>query len=107
MKFRSQIFCALGLLLLLLGSRHARAQQEGGTPPIVRDIEVQYAGPATVSKERIIANMRTKVGKYYSQPVADEDVRNIYAMGNIENVRIYGQAMADGVKVIVVVQTKA
>lgn len=107
MKFRSHIICALGLLLLLLGSGAARAQEESGPPPIVRQIEVQYAGPATISKERIIANMRTKVGKYYSQQAVDEDIRNLYNTGNIANVRIFGQKVADGVKVIVVVQTKA
>ncbi len=83
MKLRSQIICALGLFLLLLVPTVGRAQQQevNAVPPIVRSIEVQYAGPATISKERIIANMRTKVGKYYSQQAVDEDVRNLYGTG--------------------------
>ncbi|RYD82048.1 MAG: outer membrane protein assembly factor BamA, partial [Verrucomicrobiaceae bacterium] len=35
------------------------------------------------------------------------DIRNIYATGNISNVRIFGEPIADGVRVIVVVATKA
>ena len=75
--------------------------------PIVRSIEIQYAGPPSVSKERIIANMRTKVGKLYSEQAVEEDIRNLYNTGNITNVRIFGEKIADGVKVIVVVQTKS
>jgi outer membrane protein insertion porin family len=90
------------LLAFLAACPTARAQT-----PTVKEIEVQYAGPATVSKERILANMRTTVGKPYSQQVTEEDIRNIYATGVVNNVRIFGEPSRDGVKVIVVVQTKA
>src|ERR1700677_4851925 len=106
MKLRSPIICALALLFVLLASLAAQAQQQQQAP-IVRSIEVQYAGPATISKERIIANMRTKVGKLYSEQVVEEDIRNLYNTGSISNVRIYGENVTDGVKVIVVIQTKA
>jgi len=75
--------------------------------PNVVEIEVQYAGPATVAKERLLANMRTRVGQPYSEQVVEEDVRNLYATGNVVNVRIFGEAKGDGVKVIVVLQAKA
>ncbi|MEI8235149.1 MAG: outer membrane protein assembly factor BamA [Verrucomicrobiota bacterium] len=76
--------------------------------PIVKSIDVQFAGPATVSKERILNNMRTKVGKPYSVGVAEEDVRNLYETAKVFNVRIFGDRLPDGsVKVIVVVQSKA
>ena len=77
------------------------------TPPIVKQIDVQYAGANTVSKEKLIANMRTRVGKPYDERAVEEDIRNLYATGNISNVRIFGEPTADGVKVIVVVQPKA
>ncbi len=77
------------------------------TAPIVRAIEVQYAGASTVSKEKILANMRTRVGRPYSEQVVEEDIRNLYATGNISNVRIFGEQIRDGVKVIVVVQSKS
>lgn len=75
--------------------------------PTVREIEIQYAGPPTVSKERILANMRTRVGKTYSEQAVEEDIRSLYSTGNVTNVRIFGEPTRDGVKVIVVVQTKA
>ncbi|HEY3899000.1 MAG TPA: outer membrane protein assembly factor BamA [Chthoniobacter sp.] len=75
--------------------------------PIVRSIEVQYAGASTVGKEKLLANMRTRVGKPYSETAVEEDIRNLYKTGNIANVRIFGEQVPDGVKVIVVVQSKA
>ncbi len=75
--------------------------------PIVRQIDIQYAGAGTVAKEKIMANMRTRVGKPYSEQLVEEDIRNLYNTGNISNVRIFGEALPDGVKVIVVVQAKA
>ena len=59
--------------------------------PIVRQIEIQYAGPATLSRQRILSNMRTTVGQPYSESTVEEDVRSLYATGLVTNVRIYGQ----------------
>src|SRR6202045_3183466 len=78
-------------------------QQE---PPTIRSIDVQYSGPATVSKERILAQMRTAVGQQYSDSTVEEDIRNLYKTGTIQNVRIFAQPEGDGVKVIVAVQTR-
>jgi outer membrane protein insertion porin family len=82
---------------------HAQGQQGA---PIVRSIEIQYSGPATVSKDAILAHMRTAVGQPYSDSVVEEDIRNLYKTGVIQNVRIFAQPQEDGVKVIVAVQTR-
>jgi outer membrane protein insertion porin family len=74
--------------------------------PIVRQIEIQYAGPATLSRQRILTNMKTTVGQPYSEGIVEDDVRALYATGLVTNVRIYGEPLPDGVKVIVVVQTR-
>jgi outer membrane protein insertion porin family len=84
----------------------APAYSQGG-PPIVRSIEVEYSGPATVSKERILAQMRTAIGQPYSDSVVEQDIRQLYTTGAIRNVRIFAQPDGDGVKVIVAVQTRA
>lgn len=104
MKFSSKSFLVFGLLFTLLTSHRLQAQAPA---PVVKSIDVQYAGPTTISKNRIVANMRTKVGKAYSEQVVEEDIRNLYNTGNISNVRIFGEPSGDGVKVIVVLQTKA
>ena len=64
-------------------------------------------GPATVSKERILAQVRTAVGQLYSDQVVEQDIQNLYKMGAILNVRIFAQPEGDGVKVIVAVQTRS
>ena len=91
------------LSILLLAAGNLPAQQE--TRPVVRQIEIQYAGAPSVSRERILANMRTKVGEPYSDQVIEEDIRSLYPI--VENVRIFGEPVENGVKVVVVVQTKA
>ena len=105
---------AAGLLLPGLGGGNlspllplapsAMAQAPG---PIVRSIEIQYAGPASVSRERVLSNMRTTVGQPFTQQAVEDDIRSLYATGDITNVRIFSEPESDGVKVIVVVQTRS
>src|SRR6184192_2958102 len=96
-------------LCALFASVLARAQapQSAPGPPMIRAIDVQYTGPASLSKERILAQMRTKVGQPYSNEVVQEDIKELYKTGYIRNVRIFAQPEGDGVKVIVAVQTRA
>ena len=95
--------CALFASVLV----RAQAPQSAPGPPMIRAIDVQYTGPATLSKERILAQMRTKVGQPYSNEVVQEDIKALYKTGYIRNVRIFAQPEGDGVKVIVAVQTRA
>ena len=74
---------------------------------MIHSLEVQYTGPATISKEHILAQMRTKVGQPYSNEIVQEDIKTLYKTGYIRNVRIFAQPEGDGVKVIVAVQTRA
>lgn len=104
MKSRTHFLLLVTSLVLAWSSLTATAQNEA---PIVKEIEIQYAGPASFSRERILSNMRTSVGKPYSEQVVEEDIRNLYATGSVNNVRIFGEALPSGVKVVVVVQTKA
>lgn len=78
--------------------------QEGGVK--IRSIEVRYSGPETISRERILAQIRTKVGQNYSDAVAEQDIRALYGTNKVQNVRIFAEPEADGVKVIVAVQTR-
>src|SRR6266536_5091933 len=95
----------------LLGATVARAQAPQAAappaPPIVRSIDVEYTGPGTVSRERILAQMRTRVGQPYSNEIVEDDIAALYKTGSIQNVRIFAQPQGDGVKVIVAVQTRS
>jgi outer membrane protein insertion porin family len=92
----------------LLGAGVGRAQepQAPAAPPVIRSIDVEYTGPGTVSKERILAQMRTRVGQPYSNDVVEQDIEALYKTGSIQNVRIFAQPQGDGLKVIVAVQTR-
>ena len=93
----------VAFLLMELGGFAAFAQ----TGVIVRSIDVQFAGPKTLSRERILSQIRTAVGEPYSDSVVEQDIRNLYKTGEVQNVRIFGEPSGDGVKVVVVVQTRA
>jgi outer membrane protein assembly factor BamA len=73
----------------------------------VQEIKVQYAGPVTAAIENAVANMETRVGQRYDVKSVEGDIRNLSATRNVSNVRIFGEAVTDGVRVIVVVQTKS
>jgi outer membrane protein insertion porin family len=96
-------FCTLFTAVVI----RAQAPPSAPGPPVIHSLEVQYTGPATISKERILAQMRTKAGQVYSNDVVQEDIKTLYKTGYIRNVRIFAQPEGDGVKVIVVVQTRA
>jgi len=99
----AMLACLAALLVTVLP---VRAQQPPG-PPIVRAIDVEYSGPATVAKERILAQLRTAVGQPYSDEVVEADIRQLYSLGIVHNVRIFAQPYGNGVKVIVAVQTRS
>jgi hypothetical protein len=74
--------------------------------PFVRSIEVNYPGASANVKEKIVAKLRIRVGRRYSQRVAEEDTRDLSKTEGIKRVRIFGVPFADGVQVIVAMQPK-
>lgn len=72
--------------------------------PIVREIAVEYVGAPSISRERVMANLATKVGQPYSERAAEQDIRALYATGGVANVRMFAEPLGDGVKVTVLLQ---
>ena len=109
-RFVAQSLAILLAIVLAFAGRlcalTAQAPNQQG-PPIIRSIEIQYVGPETVSKERVLAQIRTKAGQPYSESLAEQDIRALYATGAVQNVRIFAEPQGDGVKVIVVLQTRS
>ena len=99
------VFFAATIALIARAQSPPDAAHQGA--PIVRSIDVQYTGPATISRARVLAQVRTKIGLPFSDIVAEDDIRTLYNTGQFQNVRIFGQPEGDGVKVIVAVQTRA
>jgi len=94
-------------LCVLFSTVIARAQapQSAPGPPIIRSIDVEYTGPATISRNAFWRRMRTKAGQPYSNEVVQEDIKALYKTGYIRNVRIFASSRRRS-EVIVAVQTR-
>ena len=103
------IFRALPSLLFLAASTVASFAQLAGPPvgPVVKAVAVEYVGPETISRERVLANIKTQVGDPYSERLAEEDVKTLFATGDVANVRIFAAPQDDGVKVTVLLQGRS
>jgi outer membrane protein insertion porin family len=100
--FLTRAFATLALgLIIVTGQAQA---QEGAK---VKSIDVQYVGSQTVAPERLLSHMSTRVGDKLTMAQVDEDVKSLYASGDVENVRILAEQVSGGVAVIVVAQTRA
>lgn len=100
---RPLLSMACGLFLSLAGFGPLLAQ-EGAT---VKSIDVRYVGSQTVAPERLLSHMSTRVGDKLTMAQVDEDVKSLYASGDVENVRILAEQVSGGVALIVVAQTRA
>lgn len=99
--FFSRFATILGILYFFLIVPSALAQMPA---PIVRRIDIQFVGTPSISKERVLANLGTKEGLPYNERLAEQDVRTLYATGAVSNVRIFAEPLADGVRVVVLIQ---
>ena len=98
----------LALALTCLGSVSANAQQQQQQgPPIITSIDIQYVGPQTISREKVMSQIRLRAGQPYSEGMVEQDIRALYTTGSVQNVRIFGEPEGEGVKVIVVLQTRS
>jgi outer membrane protein insertion porin family len=106
---RSAAFILVAVALAFLGGVPAYGQEAPSPqgPPMIRSVEIQYVGPQTISKERVMAQIRTKAGQPYSEALAEQDIRALYSTGMVQNVRMFAEAEGEGVKVMVVIQTRS
>ena len=77
-------FFIYALLVLLLGAVTVFAQ----SPSQIKKIELKQVGSQTISEPLIRANIRVKEGDQFSRPAVDDDVRNLYGTGAVDNVEI-------------------
>lgn len=98
---------SLGLMAGMLVSQGATLSGLAEEGAVVKSIDVQYVGNQTVAPERLLSHMSTRVGDKLSMTQVDEDVKSLYASGDVENVRILSDSASGGVALIVVAQTRA
>ena len=94
-------YCIL-LALLLYWVPNASAQ----SLPTIKQIEVKHVGPPAASDELVRSNIRVKVGDNPTRTAIDDDVRNLYSTGYFYNIRVAQENLADGIKLVYVVQGK-
>ncbi len=94
---------AFAFLAVLTPPSKAQAPAEQ-TGPIVNDIVVETVGAPSISKDRVLANLATKIGQPYSERTAEQDVRALYQTGGVSNVRLFAEPLGNGVRVTVLLQ---
>ena len=75
--------------------------------PIIKEINVQFVGPTTLSKERVLDNLATKPGAPFNERLVEEDIKSLYATGSVSNARIFAEPITGGLKVTVLLQGRA
>jgi outer membrane protein insertion porin family len=111
-RLSALLYLLLGASLILLpqGSLLAQTPSQMQAPqasPLIEQIDVQFVGETTLSKQRVLDNLATKVGAPYNDRLVDEDIKSLYATGNVSNARIFAEQTAGGLKVTVLLQGRA
>ena len=111
-SIRVSAILQLLLAVLLFVSPRAQLQAQTGQqpsapPPTIQQIDVQFVGPTTLSKQRVLDNLATKVGLPYNDRLVEEDIKSLYATGNVSNARIFAEPITGGLKVTVLLQGRS
>jgi len=99
-----KIWLIVALQCFLLFSLQAQTDPSISVMPVIKEINVQFVGPSTLSKERVLESIATKLGQPFNDRMVDEDVKVLYATGQISNARIFAEPVTGGLKVTVLVQ---
>jgi outer membrane protein insertion porin family len=102
---RAAAFFSLLLgVLLMLSPGYRLCAQAPSSGPVIKEIDVHFVGPTTLSKERVLDNLATKVGAPYNDRLVEEDIKSLYATGGVSNARIFAEPVTGGLKVTVLLQ---
>ena len=71
---------------------------------IVKSIDIRYVGTKSLSEQRILSKLSTKVGSALSSVQIDEDIKSLHASGEVKNVKILAEDTSGGAALIVVVE---
>jgi outer membrane protein insertion porin family len=99
-------FLAVLIALPVIFSARMSAQVPGQAP-VIKEINVQFVGPTTLSKQRVLDNLATKVGAPYNDRLVEEDIKSLYATGSVSNARIFAEPATGGLTVTVLLQGRS
>ncbi|NQT46433.1 MAG: outer membrane protein assembly factor BamA [Candidatus Omnitrophica bacterium] len=78
--------------------------KDSGAGKVIRSVVVR--NNRSVSEMTILSNVRTRVGQAFSQPLLNDDLKRLYALGYFTDVSIDLEDFLDGVKVSFIVKEK-
>lgn len=98
----------LSLLLLFItaagfiSESQAQAPVEGAAPAKkVRKVEVTFSGAQSLDEARVRGQMSLREGEDYTEDKVEQDIRNLFGTGAIEDVSIRSVDVTGGVNVLV------
>ena len=111
MSFTKRIvLCPIASMAMIFASITGVGAQDAATEApapaakkVVKAISVVFKGAATIDEARVRSNMATREGEAYSDESVEQDIRNLYSTGAVENVDIRSVDVPGGVRVIVTI----
>ncbi|MFH1046378.1 MAG: outer membrane protein assembly factor BamA [Candidatus Omnitrophota bacterium] len=100
MKAKRIFMILMMCVACVAGSINAWAQEEQTEEPEKLVTKVEAQGNKNISSATIIAKVRTREGKPFSQMVASDDLKRLYALGYFSDIKVDLQDVAEGVVVI-------
>ena len=76
------------------------------TSVTVQDVVIRYNGPASVNESRLRSFISTKKGNQFDASVVDDDAKRLYESGLVNDVKVLGEEVTGGVRVIFEVATR-
>lgn len=67
---------------------------------LVQDVEVRYNGPRSVDETRLRSFISTRKGQGFDAGIVDDDAKRLYESGLVDDVKVLGEEIDGGVKVI-------
>lgn len=92
---------ALVSMIPTVGSAQELVAAAESAGKVVKNIRVEFVGPQSLDESRVRAQMSLREGEVYSQDREEQDLRNLYGTGAIENVDIVATDVTGGVNVVV------
>jgi outer membrane protein insertion porin family len=92
------------LLFLGLAATSVKAQDIEGKN--VSQVEVRFAGVASVDEARLRSYISTRSGEAYRSEKVDNDIKSLYESGLVDDVRVLAEPSGESLKVIYEVTTR-
>ncbi|KAB2643118.1 MAG: outer membrane protein assembly factor BamA [Verrucomicrobia bacterium] len=103
-SFKKIALVAWGIVFLFSTSLSSQVPSGAPAAPLIKEIDVQFVGFSSMSRERVLDNLATKVDQPFNDHLVEEDVKALYATGEVSNARIFAEPIEGGLKVTVLLQ---